>query len=230
MNQFIGAAIVQSVGWIASLFLYDSYWPLKAALISVGIIGLGVVFRREFTIHLPWETEPQKQILRPAIDVVLKHLVDDYSDLKQEAVSVRANVMMLRRKRNIPFLGRLIGSDYLRIDFAFGSYTEAEMELSYGKGIGCSGAAIEKNTQVTFDRNEAADTEHTLSATQREVSRNVMSILSVPIYRPEDQNYSTPIGVLSIDSSDPVSATGFNEEDIVNMASSHSTMLGFILR
>lgn len=129
--------------------------------------------------------------------------------------------------------GRLFGrTRTLRIVFATEGYTALERSLEYNEDVGCAGTALAQNAQVYFDATEAHETRKDMTAEQREATAHVQSILSTPIYRrqPNSHELSRPIGILNLDSSEPIAISGFRNDNLQDVAARYAAMIGALLQ
>ena len=119
---------------------------------------------------------------------------------------------------------------HLRLDYVWGDYTEAEREQQYRVDAGCAGLALGQNQQVFFDAYKAQEPRLGLTATQRQVTEHVNSILSTPIYRPNDAENQSPIAILNLDSRDLISESGFGERRLQELLVDYAALMGATLQ
>jgi hypothetical protein len=150
-------------------------------------------------------------------------LVSAYREKKPGRYGLRVNVMRVRKKI-WPFRQK-----FLHIDYFMGNYSTAEKEQEYLENIGCCGTAIHENTPISFDTKRAQEPWKGMSATQRDVTRDVKSILSIPIYRPKDESKRSPIAVLNLDSKNLIKKTGFDKAGLQRLAARYAELIGGIL-
>jgi hypothetical protein len=142
---------------------------------------------------------------------------------KPQINNIRINIMMTKKKYY------LFGKNYLSIDYSCPDYPQAEKEQRYYTDIGCCGSVLQYSEQIYYDSRLFQETLKGMSATQREITKNIGSILSSPIYSPYDKERKKPIGVLNIDSSHDINITGFNEKTIQQFTANRATLIGYLL-
>lgn len=123
--------------------------------------------------------------------------------------NLRINLMIVRWNYRRPW------ERYLMIDYYYPQedYKASELELIYNINIGCCGTALYENEQIAYDSILSHETLKGLSETHREVTRNIKSILSTPVYSPKDEGQKRPIAILNFDSKDDILTTGFNDSE-----------------
>ncbi len=113
----------------------------------------------------------------------------------------------------------------LKIRYSTPGYPAAEKELVY-KDFGASGNALIENDVVYYDKKTAPTSITGMPATHIEITKHINSVLSAPIYRPNDTGLENPIGILSIDSKMSVEKTGFDKPTNYDIVTSMATLIG----
>ena len=116
----------------------------------------------------------------------LEKLADSRVRSGGQRPSIRLNVMDVR--------GGLLRNRYLQMAVCTTGYREAEVELQWLVGQGACGLAWREKRQVAGGGDDF--TSDTLSNTQREVCRDVKSVLSTPI-KPRNRRIQ---GIMNVDS------------------------------
>lgn len=136
---------------------------------------------------------------------------------------VRVNVMIPRK--NFKFFGKSL----LQMEFFTEDVKEAETYLIFYENQGASGKALHDNEQVYFDSERTQDQYRGMTPIQRDITRDVKSILSTPIYSPSDEGKSNLIGILNFDSFQSIATTKFDTEEIRNIGSRFAEIIGSFL-
>lgn len=231
MNPRLGLVLLCSLYGLGLIVdLYASGMPpvVKLAVLLLGLLASFLVYYSQFyqpTLRI------QDDHLRLLLSDLFDALARKYREQQPGAYDLRINVMRVRRRYLARGVERrwIVGSRILRLDFMLGDYTDAEREQEYPAGVGCAGVALARNRPVVFDAIDAQEPRLALSATQREVTAHVSSILSIPIYRPGGQATQTPITVLNLDSRSPIAATGFWDDTPQALATSYAALIGAAL-
>ena len=225
--------ILYMIPFVATLF--GTEWSLGIRM-SVFLAGAVVAFftsfaepLRRFTFPVPWKDKREKDELDTLIRFQLGQIKQAYLSLlgiqNNAQLPVRLNIMLLKRQ---PFYRGW--KRYLSIEFAHGPYEDEEYEQEYLPGQACCGMAIQKNDYITYDRKNQHQTENNMTATQRKVTEQIFSMVSVPIYRREDRNQSKPIGVLNIDSTEYITDTEFDQDHVADLLQSFGAIVECMLR
>lgn len=186
----------------ASLFASDLNGSGKVGILAAGLVVSALTY---YTVSYLPVVKARERYLGTLVPFVLEGAMSDWRAQRPGGYTLRSNVMRVRRRTWKPW------RRFLRIDFAVGSYTRAELEQDYNEDVGCCGTALRENTTVWFDAVSAQEPWRHMSQTQRHATSHVKSILSVPIYRWEDHQYEVPVAILNLDSSDDVTQTGFDQ-------------------
>ena len=116
---------------------------------------------------------------------------------------VRANVMIFRR-RDVPPRGErklLPWKRSLKIDVDDGEYDDGyEDQTKWCAGEGVCGNVIKSGDMIATPLNIDNKEEWNMTSAQYHATEDLESLVSIPIYRDEDENKSDPVGVLNVDS------------------------------
>lgn len=184
----------------------------QTALVVVGLVLSGGVYRYE---SVRQRRKVAENKLEPLLeDILLPEVVEAYEDRVVDPPDVRANVMFLRRRDLLP-LGNSRKlwpwQKSLQVDFAVGDYSDfEETDLKWAVDEGACGTAIEYNRMVNSDLEEVEIHEWDMTTKQLNATRHLGSVLSIPIYTPEDEQKNRPVGVLNLDSEAHLDETEFN--------------------
>lgn len=231
MNPRLGLTLLCSLYGLG--LVVDLYSSGMSPVVKIVVLLLGLL--TSFLVYVSQFYRPTLRIQDEHLQLLLSDLFEalarKYRQQHPGEYHLRVNVMRARRSylpRRIE--GRwVLAPRLLRLDFTSGDYTDAEREQVYPAGVGCAGVALARNRPVVFDAIDAQEARLALSATQREVTAHVSSILSIPIHRPGDQAKQTPIGVLNLDSRSPIAATGFWDDNPQALATSYAALVGAAL-
>jgi hypothetical protein len=173
-------------------------WAIVVALLA-GVALSAVVYHQQVY-------RPAIRVAEGYLGIVLDDLFDSLATKHRELVSggyeLRINLMRVRP-------GLPIRPMHVRIEFWSGAYTDAELEQEYRIGVGNAGTALQRREQTVYDSIVAHEPRLGMTATQREITAHVNSILSTPVFRPGEFGHGTPIAILNLDSSDHVTVTNF---------------------
>ena len=222
--QPIGAVMLLSGLYVLSLFASLKGAELGSgvqwAIIVIGFVLSLIVYYYQF--YLP-VLRLKTRHLQGHMDVLFESLTRQYKQDRPGNYDLRVNVMQRRRKVVPPW------QMFLRIEFFKGDYTQAEKEQEYLFDIGCCGTALAVNNQIFFDARTAQEPYKGMTATQREVTEDVRSILSTPIYKAKDDYRSSPIGVLNLDSRSYITETGFDQRALQSVPAQYAELVGALL-
>lgn len=209
--------LLYTLGIVASLYA-NTYTETQKLLMLL------FAFLFSFIVYFFQFYKPLIELRQKHVKMLFSHLLDGlrkkYKEVNPGPCEIRINVMKLRRKYFQPW------KRFLKIDFYCGDYSEAELEQKYLVNVGCCGSAVKENTIVFFDANQAQAPYRGMTATQRDVTRDVRSILSAPIYRPSDSLKNSPIGVINLDSKSLVTSTGFKDSNIQALVPPYAEVIG----
>lgn len=193
----------------------------KAGLIVIGFAISTVVGYVQ--IYTPY-VRRRNEYLKTVMDLASESLLGQYASAGKPADEIRVNLMLMRKKY------RLFGKRQLHIAYEYGEYAPTERNLVYDIGVGNAGFALEKNEPRVFDREGSKGNLDLFRMTpaQEEATRSVGSILSTPVYSPDDEEKSHPIGILNLDSQLRLEESGFDEEHVLDMAMRLATVAGIL--
>lgn len=195
------AANVQSLWW-------------QSLVVVTGILLAGIVYHFN-------STRQQRRIvdekLEPLLeDLIFPMIVDEYEQLVDDSPEVRVNVMLLRRRDIFP-----LGNSRklwpwkrsLKVEFASGDYGDFnERDVKWAIDEGVCGTAIEYNKMIWSDLEEVEIHEWNMTRNQLNATQHLGSVVSIPIYVPEDESKDHPVGVLNVDSRASLDETQFDRD------------------
>lgn len=114
----------------------------------------------------------------------------------------RVNVMLYRRRDKIPTGERKLWPwrRSLKIEFHRGDYDRRdELELKWQPGEGLCGNAFAEGMMFARQLNVRDRQEWGMTKSQFGLTEHIGSLISIPIYAPEDKRKQAPIGVLNLD-------------------------------
>lgn len=192
----------------------------RAAVLGAGFALSSVLFYFQFYAPLIRVQESDRARL---VSELLPAIEGKYRDAWAGDYRLRISVMKARRR----YPGSGPGS--LKIDYCQGEYTEAEREQVFRLGEGCCGIALRDALQCVYDREDIPAPARSLSATQREVTAHLASILSTPVFRRSDVIGSRPVAIFNLDSPDPLKVTGFDRLPNQLLVRSFAEIIGALL-
>jgi hypothetical protein len=195
------------------------FWG-KAGFLLVGLSISVVVYYQQ--VYRP-TIRVEDEYLGIVLNDLFNALIARHRDLHPGGYELRVNLMRVRR--SVP-----LRPPYVRIDFSLGAYSDAELEQEYRLGVGNAGTAILRKDQSYYDSLDAHEPRLGLTATQREITAHINSILSTPVFRPNEIGRGTPIAVLNLDSTDPIRETHFRDPDVRALAVYYANTIGALLR
>jgi hypothetical protein len=149
-----------------------------------------------------------------------------FEALEAEIIVVRpqcnnlgVNIMKVKRRILKPW------AKYLEVNYYCGEYTDSELEQKYDNGVGCCGFSLSSNSQVYYDSVSQHQTSLHMTSTQQSVTQHIKSILSTPIYSPNDALRIHPIAILNLDSIDGINVTGFDQPAIQEIVANFTTLM-----
>lgn len=199
------SVLLYSIALGASLYGNEIDPKLKLSLMIIGSV-LPIILNY-WQLYLPLINIKTRQ-RNHLVENLLYALIMKYREVENGAINIRVNVMLVNSK----FSSRR--RKYLEFSVSYGSYSDAELEQEYNSGVGCSGTALQENNVVVFDSVDVRKPYRSLSATQRLVTEHIKSIVSVPFYRASDSARLSPIGMVNVDSSDPIQKTRFDDDNL----------------
>lgn len=193
----------------------ESLKPVRLVLLVLGLLFSGLLYYSQF--YRPLLGIEHKH-LRSLFEHLFEALSAKYKNLHPGDYGLRINVMKARRRIRSP------RTRFLRFDFHYGDFSEAELEQEYANGVACCGSALAEKRTVVFDADKAHEPYRGMTHTQREVTRKVKSIISIPIFRNAGKTSANPIAILSLDSFKPVDISGFFNEDTKELAKEYAEL------
>lgn len=168
---------------------------------------------------------------------ILPRFVNEYARIQPSPPEIRLNVMILRRRNwTVWSQERRVWpwTKTMKIEASYGDYkSNRESDLEWKTHEGVAGAAINKRSNEVWSSLEKSDIDiqSVWHLTDKQYTRtnHLDSVLSVPIYTPSDEDKTSPVGVLNIDSEAPLSETGFERQDIRQEAIYYANLIGAIV-
>lgn len=208
------------LGLYVSLFgsaLSDAW---KFFTLGFGLVISVAVFFSQFYSPLIRVREERRRFL---IELLMSALSREHRKAHDGDFDTRTNVMLVSRRF------RLFGNPKLQIAYTLGDFSEAELEQTYLPNVGCAGIALSERKQCLYDERDAKEPSESLSATQRQITAHIRSILSTPIHRASDSARMTVIGVLNIDSSQTATVAGFREVRVQLLSETYAEIIGSLI-
>lgn len=191
----------------------QSLWG-QGLVIAGGIFLAGVVYHFN---SMRRRRRIVEEKLEPLLeDLIFPMIVNEYEELVDDPPEVRVNVMLLRRRDVFP-----LGNSRklwpwkrsLKVEFAHGNYSNFnEYDVKWAVDEGVCGTAIEYNKMIWSDLETVEIHEWDMTRNQLNATKHLGSVLSIPIYVPEDESKNHPVGVLNIDSRANLDETQFDRE------------------
>lgn len=153
------------------------------------------------------------------LSILFEALEAEILVLRPQCTNIGINIMKAKRSILKPL------TKYLEIIFYCGDYTDSELEQKYNIGVGCCGFALLSNSQIYYDSVLQNQTSLHMTSTQQTVTQHIKSILSTPIYSPNDALRLHPIAILNLDSIDGINITGFDQAPIQEIAANFTTLM-----
>jgi hypothetical protein len=188
---------------------------LLSTFVAAVLIGYFQVYRPQMRL-----TGQNQAII---LGVVIDELARTYAEYTRGNSDVRFNVMEVRRRFG------LAGSRSLTMMFNRGGYTAGEQALVYNEGDGACGRALAENDVVWFDRSARQQVPVRMPPIHEDVTRDVISVLSIPIYRVDDEQKARPIAIINLDSKLTIEHTKFDDPKVQELVMRSSGHLGIIL-
>ena len=191
--------VLSTLGLFAELF-GNGFNSVVKILILIVALGISVVvFVVDYQRPLISSTEEARKeliegFLLPMLCVEVKELVPD----KSNAI-LRINIMPMKKTLFVP--------KGLSIKYAFGAYSDSERSMVWQLEEGCCGFAYSEKRQLSYDRVTNHEMQAKMTDLQKQTTTGVHCVLSTPIFRSPDRANNDPIGVLNIDSSQPIGET-----------------------
>lgn len=215
----ITTALIPALGLVPAFFnVTNLNWIFKT-LIVIGSFAVGLILNyvEVYRPYISVRTNHERALL----DVITANLTHVLEDLCPGVSGHRFNVMKVGRKH------LFMGTQSLRIRYWRGDYKPSELELEWSSGSGSCGIALARNQPIYFDREAGEERHLNVPAIHKDVTSNIGSILSVPIYRPDSK---APIGILNVDHARGVEYTKFDGEAIQTAVIKAAALIGIVLR
>lgn len=219
----VAATSSTTLALLVSLFSLPVGFYARVAAVGVGTVAQFVV--SYVSLYRPY-SELRRDHRAQLIAVVFEGLRREYEELTGRDAGVRINVMTVERRFGQGLLPRRTSG--LEIAFHTDGYDPEELEQRYAPGEGCWGRAYVENNPTYYDERRQSLGERQMSATQRRVTEDVKSALSVPVYRPGETDDEI-VAVLNLDSSRHVERTNFNEKAVQRLVMRRATLVGHVL-
>lgn len=176
----------------------------------------------------------REQYTAKVMDVVVDDFERRMADLGHSAQAVPLRINVMKAKRRFPWRSH-IGRRVLTTAYTRGDYDDAELQMEYDEGVGCAGTALKLNKPRFYERHPDEEKRGTeldllnMPAVHRAVTREIQSILSLPIYHPDDHDQTYPIGILNVDSlHGTLEHTHFDEAQVQNAAIKMAALAGIL--
>lgn len=216
---------------------------INKLIVAIPVLGglLAVSVFLSYKQYLESVVQPESKELTTVIeDNILPQLKDDLDRTHAEVFDFRINVMILRW-RNLPFSDKnrpdvRFWEKTLKIEASLGDYDETgEDELEWKTDEGAVGRAINERAQEIWAPIEYYDIDRiaagwNMTEAQARRTQHLNSLLCVPIYLQSDDEKIEPVGVLNIDSEEPLDVTQFACEDIREKAIGCANNIGAIIQ
>lgn len=191
----------------------QSLWTQGAVVVAGIVLAGGAYYFDSARQHRRVSDEKLEPLLT---DLVLPTIAKDYEQLVDDPPEVRVNVMLLRRRDVFPLgTARKLWpwKQSLKVEFAHGDYTNfSEDDIKWAIDEGVCGTAIEYNKMIWSDLEEVEIHEWDMTQNQLNATQHLGSVISIPIYVPEDESKDHPVGVLNVDSQANLDRSQFDRE------------------
>jgi hypothetical protein len=200
----------------------------KLVVLAIGLV-LGAI--GYYVDAIRGKRTKTKDQLRPLIEeFFLPRVVAKYKDSHPEnsPPDVRTNIMLLeRRDFPLPTGERKLfpWKRSMTVDFNYGDYND-ESHLKWGVDEGVCGTAIEYNKALDSDLEDVEIHEWDMTEKQLRATQHLGSVLSIPIYRPSDEEKDNPVGVLNLDSQENLSDTRFDDSKMKQDLKKYASYVG----
>lgn len=216
--------VITAVAVSASLFTTSFGTQTSIAIVVLSFFAPVIAtYVLQYTPYIRLKNDTKSDLVSFALEDLLRKYDSQVADADCE---LRANVMIAEKRFSTGLLPTR--ESYLTMKYDAGNYPDAEREQEYVVGEGCAGTCFAENDPTYYPSDCGAQIEESLSATKREITEEIDSILSVPIYS-NNNTEREPIGVLNIDSPQPLSDTGFDKEVAQTLAMRHASVVGDII-
>lgn len=224
--------------------IFTQWWAILGILVG-GLVLSATFYYSEY--HRPLIQVKEEQIERFLEDFLFPGLLNDYYELRPNTPEIRANVMLYKRRdvlfwresRSLPPWEKSLSIDF-RTE-GYGPDVSRENELKWRVGEGVCGGTIEYVLQNTDQDSKEefqeawSDLENVhiaqwnMTQKQFDATKDLGSVLSVPIYRPDDLERKNPVGILNLDSEANLSETKFHTDDTRQVAIKYAKYIGALV-
>jgi hypothetical protein len=216
MAWVVFASLSYTVGALVGLL--DTGLSLPARLVAVLTSAILASAASVFQVYRP--TMARRMERNSALlDIVFQKICADYKkrnpgryDLRCNVRTVKWNAQLMGRPEGVPWWKPLFRT--LAVSYHDERFGGAERRNEFLMGQGLCGLVFEKKTVDYFDKVSRSGVEQRMTDIQIALTRNVRSILCVPVYRRSVPFRTSPIAVFCLDSSAPVSVTRFGDPDL----------------
>jgi len=207
IEGFFGALITNFLPpGVAGLFAYlngVNLWWVAGILLSTLVIVILANVLLTLQPLLRYKDTQLSNFLTEYLEMV----EDEVQRMTDEEVNVRANVMRVQPSLLYTLTRGKAGKRTIELSYVGDrdDYDEEEFELSFDVGQGCCGRVIQDNkAKVAESTPEESQWGVGWGTNRRQdrVTSDLCTIIGVPIYKPEDNDQSNPVGVLVVDSKD----------------------------
>lgn len=185
---------------LAAVFL-DKDKPGPAFLAIALCFVLYLAASRALT-RVSGKYSPRAELLFP---VLLPMAVSAYKGLLPHDCLLRCNVMIVEDR---PFQ-----KPFASIRYYAGNYDVSEQKQTYASGVGATGRALALKMPVFYSRAHSVSPDDGMTPTQKAITKNTNSVMSLPVFHPNDTDLAKPIAVLNFDSHDDIEVTGFHDRE-----------------
>ena len=229
--RHLSGVLYTAVGIIATILATFADSLSAKALILLGALVVGATGYYFDTVR--GARKRTKEQLRPPIEeIILPMMISKYKELHGgDPPEIRVNIMLLEhRDFPIPAGERklLPWKRSLQIDFSYGDY-DSEHHIKWGVDEGVCGTVIEYNTAIDSDLNDVEIHEWDMTEKQLRETEHLGSVLSIPIYRQDDEKKKNPIGVVNFDSEANLDETRFSDSELKERLKRYASYVGRML-
>lgn len=210
-----------ALGLVPALFDFtDLSTKTRVVIVIVGwILSFSSMY---FSVYRPLRTRARER-QKPIVKLVFDELHDTYFRYTHSRDTVRINLMLVHRSPISPWRRKL------KMWYQTDDYSSDERELVFPEGLGNCGKALASNSVYWYDPSKGHDQFVDLPRFGATITSDVGSVLSVPVYHPDDTNRSRPVAVLNLDSSKSVEHSGFDDPEVREIAKRASGLIGLVL-
>lgn len=219
----LAATAITAIALVVALFSLPVGFEVRVVTVVVGTAAQFVA--SYVTLYRPY-SELRYDHRAQLMAIVFEGLLREYAEEMETEAGIRANVMPVSHGFAAGLLP--VRERYLEIEFHTSEYGREELEQRYEPGEGCCGQAYVENNPTYYDERDRPLGEGRMSATQRAVTADVKSVLSVPVYHPGSANDEI-IAILNLDSSAHIDETKFNEPAAHRLVMVYAGWAGHVL-